>query len=54
VKSRAKGKLMFMDSSTMKALIEAAFKNVILDGGASQLQCEVMDNYGEGVTNEEF
>ncbi len=38
----------------MKALIEAAFKNVILDGGASQLQCEVMDNYGEGVTNEEF
>ncbi len=47
-------KLLLMDLSEMKALIEAAFKNVTLDGGVSQLQSEVMDNYGEGVTHSEF
>ena len=43
-----------MSSSEIKALIEAIFKGVTLDGGVSQLQCEVMDNYGEGVTHREF
>ena len=43
-----------MNSSEIKTLIEAAFQNVTLDGGVSQLQSQVMDNYGEGVTTAEF
>jgi hypothetical protein len=34
--------------------IQAAFRGVKLDGGISLRQAQVIDNYGEGVTGQEF
>lgn len=43
-----------MNAGELEAMIREAFNGVRLDGGTSLLQAEVMDNYGEGVTDKEF
>lgn len=43
-----------MNADEIENEIRAAFKDVKLDGGISLRQAKVIDNYGEGVTNEEF
>lgn len=43
-----------MDASIIENEIKTAFKDVKLDGGISLRQAEVIDDYGEGVTKEEF
>ncbi len=45
---------MNMNAEEIENEIKAAFKNVRLDGGISLHQAKVINNYGEGVTNEEF
>lgn len=43
-----------MDTSQLEEIIKVAFKDVKLEDGVSLRQAEVMDNYGEGVTLQEF
>ena len=43
-----------MNHSKAVKQIKAAFKNVRLEGGVSLCQAGVMDDYGRGVTDEEF
>ena len=43
-----------MNKTELETLIKTAFKDVTLDGGISLHQAAVIDNYGEGVTAEEF
>jgi len=43
-----------MNPDELRDLLTAAFRGVTLDGGISIRQGEVCDNYGEGVTDEEF
>ena len=43
-----------MTKAELEMSIKVAFANVKLDGGVSLRQTQVMSNYGEGVTNEEF
>lgn len=38
----------------IKKVIETAFKGVTLDGGLSLEQTKIVDNYGRGVTTEQF
>jgi len=38
----------------IRQIIESAFAGVKLDGGVSLEQAKVIDNYGEGVTEQEF
>jgi hypothetical protein len=38
----------------LRKIIETAFRGVMLDGGLSLEQTKVIDNYGRGVTNDEF
>lgn len=43
-----------MHSYELRKIIETAFDKVTLDGGISLAQTKVIDNYGRGVTDEEF
>ncbi len=43
-----------MRKEEIKNLIETAFSGVTLNGGISLQQTKVIDNYGRGVTSEEF
>jgi hypothetical protein len=43
-----------MKKEQIKKIIEAAFNGVTLDGGISLEQTKVIDNYGRGVSVEEF
>lgn len=43
-----------MNYSQIQVAIQTAFQGVILDGGVSVRQAEVMDNWGRGITNKEF
>lgn len=43
-----------MDKEKMKSIIKISFKDVSLEDGVSILQTQVIDKYGEGLTDEEF
>ena len=43
-----------MKKEQIKKVIETAFDGVTLDGGISLEQTKVIDNYGRGVSDEEF
>jgi len=43
-----------MNAAPLKSVIESAFADVTLSGGVSLRQAEVMDNYGEGCSEEKF
>jgi hypothetical protein len=47
-------RIINMNAGEIEEEIRAAFKGVKLDGGISLRQAKVIDNYGEGITNEEF
>ena len=46
--------LKIMQKEEIKIVIKKAFGGVTLDGGISLDQTKVIDNYGRGITNEEF
>ena len=43
-----------MRRDELRKIIEEAFDKITLDGGLSLAQTKVIDNYGRGVTDEEF
>ena len=45
---------MLLIKEEIKILIETAFRDVKLEGGISLDQTKVIDNYGRGITDEEF